>query len=120
MTDRHIMSRNRGDTGTGHGAIEFPWGERGAFSALDNTRNTSTGFNLPALDIGGADHPASSRTGHIIQLPGGGTKDLRLADEPQGNRQRLSDSEYTAKLREVDAIDAKLGKPHRTNRSKDV
>ncbi|MCC7531053.1 MAG: hypothetical protein IT342_21215 [Candidatus Melainabacteria bacterium] len=111
--------------GTGNGAFELPWRDQGAFRALGNSHNTNTAFDLPALNINGADNIANNRTGspHIIQLPGGGTKDLRLADEPDegaGRGRRLSDAEYKAKLREVDAIDMKIKKSHRTNRSNDV
>ncbi len=125
MTDRHITSRPRGDTGTGNGAFELPWGDQSAFSALNNFRPANTGFSLPNFGLNGADNIANNRTGdpHIIQLPGGGTKDLRMADEPDeeaGHGRRLSDTEYRAKLRDVDAIDMKIKKSHYTNRSKDV
>lgn len=128
MTDRHITSRPRGETDTIHGGIEMPWGDQNSFRQLNNFQPANTGFSLPNLDINSAGNPARNQTDspHIINLVGGGTKDLRLADEPGsdeggGGRRRLSASEYAEKLKHTNDMDiVKIKKSFQGNRSKDV
>lgn len=128
MTDRHITSRPRAETDTIHGGIEMPWGDRNSFRQLNNFQPASTGFNLPTLDINNSGNLTRNQTDspHIINLVGGGTKDLRLADEPAsdeaggGGRRRLSDREYAAKLKDVDIESLKIKKSFHVNRLKDV
>ncbi len=128
MTDRHITSRPRGETDTIHGGIEMPWSDGSSFRQLNNFQRANTGVDLPTLNINGADNLARNQTGspHIINLVGGGTKDLRLADEPGsdeggGGRRRLSATEYAEKLRHTNDMDiVKVKKSFQGNRSKDV
>lgn len=111
MTDRNIGRNSLNDTGTTNSAFELPWMSPASFNQVNNSRAEQTAYSLPAVNITGADAPGRPAGGdpNIINLVGGGTKDLRLADQPQGDeqhdrgaRQRLSPQEYAAKLRHLE------------------
>ena len=107
MHDRPVPGRVRENAGTGNSAFESPWSTVGSFRDLNafNSRAT-TNYDLPSMNVVGAENAATrSRTPQIINLVGGGTKDISLADEPVSDRGRprvrLSDRDYADKLRHV-------------------
>lgn len=107
MTDRPVPGRLRENVGTGNGAFDNAWSSPGSIRELNSFNSrTPTNYDLPTVNmIGNENAAARTRTPQIINLVGGGTKDISLADEPvtdRGrNRVRLSDREYADKLRHV-------------------
>lgn len=112
MTERNIGRNEIPAVGTTSSAFESPWTQPGSFSQLSNFQAGRTYDSLPPLTLSGADSTGRPVSGdpNIINLVGGGTKDLRLADQPagmeesgRGTRQRLSPQEYSEKLRHLDS-----------------
>lgn len=111
MTERNIGRNEIPAVGTTSSAFESPWTQPGSFNQLSNFQAGRTYDSLPPLILSGADNAGRPVGGdpNIINLVGGGTKDLRLADQPagleengRGARQRLSPQEYSEKLRHLD------------------
>ena len=111
MTERNIGRNNFNDTGTANGAIESPWSNPRSFQQLGIFESARPTGNLPIPEFSLSDN-AGRPVGadpNIIQLVGGGTKDLRLADQPAGSeentrgaRQRLSPQQYAEKIRHLE------------------
>ncbi|HNB24536.1 MAG TPA: hypothetical protein PKZ32_19100, partial [Candidatus Melainabacteria bacterium] len=111
MSDRIISRNTFNDNATTNGALESPWTDSNSFRQLNQRHLESAVTALPSLSLAGAENagrPVGSDP-NIIQLVGGGTKDLRQADQPFGNdaqngspRRLLSPQEYAEKLRQVE------------------
>jgi len=112
MIDRHVPGRVHENGGTARGAFETPWSSPGLIRELNNRNDFSqANRGLPGFEITGDDstmsRPAANRNPNIINLVGGGTKDISQADEPAGDRGgrprvRLSDRDYAEKMRHVE------------------
>lgn len=131
MTDRNIGRNSFNELSTTSSAFELPWSNPGSFQQLNSFHARGSNTDLPPLSLSGADNAGRPVGGdpNIIHLAGGGTKDLRLADQPPGNddsnggkRQRLSPQEYAEKLRQLErepSMDIiKIKKPNVFNHNK--
>lgn len=131
MTDRNIGRNNFNETSTTSSAFELPWSNLGSFHQVNSFHAGRSNTDLPSLSLSGADNAGRPVGGdpNIIHLAGGGTKDLRQADQPAGNhdnhsgkRQLLSPQEYAEKLRHLErepSMDIiKIKKPNAVHHNK--